>query len=198
MELVSLLHVAAALAMVGFWYAYALVLPFRRLPEGIHHLAVHPGWTPISLMGGGGCTLAVLALAATWRVHADALDGAGEVGILLAITGLVMLAGNLFWEAILWPVLSRETPEVLRFDGPVYGSRSLLGFFGTAGLIFSAGYVTLAWALPPAFPVGAAWCLGAGAPLFALGPLFGGLQVWVRSVGITALSVGHLWLGLVA
>ena len=43
----------------------------------------------------------------------------------------------------------------------------------------------------------AGWLLGPGAVLFALGPLFGPAQVVVRSVGITALAAGHLWLGLV-
>jgi hypothetical protein len=182
---------AAASCLLGFWYLYALILPFHRLPEGIWHLARHPGWRPINLLGVAGTVLASLGLVLVWQVHPTPTT---TTGMLLAVAGLQLLGGTLAWDAILWPILAREHTELLAFDGPLYQSRALLGFFGVAGLLFSAGYVVLAVGVDAsAIPRVA---MGVGAPLFAFGPLFGSLQVWVRSVGITLLSLGQAGLVL--
>lgn len=194
-QLTATLHGLAGVALLGFWYLYALVLPFRKLREGIWHLALNRHWTWISMLGGGGAVTAAAALVLLSRVEASLAGELGTVGVLLAITGLAMLAGNLFWEAILWPVLARRDPQILAFDGPIYSSRVMLGFFGAAGLAFAVGFMIVGIALlDGSLPPGAAWCLIVGAPLFALGPAFGGLQMMARSVGITALAAGQLWL----
>lgn len=193
----AVLHVLAGVALAGFWYLYALVLPFRRLREGVWHLARDRNWTWINLMGSGGAVLAILALVVLWRVHSPLGGQMGSIGVLLGAAGLSMLGGNLAWEAILWPILARRDEGVLAFDGPIYRSRVMLGFFGVAGLVFSAGFVLVGLALREGtLGEAPAWCLTLGAPAFALGPLFGNLQVIVRSVGITALAVGEVWIGL--
>lgn len=196
-QLCATLHVLAGAALVGFWYLYALVLPFRRLREGIWHLARDRNWTWINLLGSAGAVLAILALVVLWHLHPD-LDGRlGVAGVLAAVAGLSMLSGNLAWEAILWPILTRHDERVLAFDGPIYRSKVMLGYFAAAGLAFSVGYVLVGLALRDG-PLGGlpAWCLIVGAPAFALGPMMGNLQVLVRSVGITLLAAGEIWIGV--
>ena len=188
-------HALSAAALLAFWYLYALVLPFDQLPQGIQPLARHKAWTAISLTGGVGALIALVGVVSLWRVEPALQSTLGNVGVLFACLGLAMLGANLFWEALLWPPLAEQAPELLAFDGPIYQNRTLIAFFATAGLLFSAGYICVGLALRSTpLPAPLLWCFMAGAPLFALGPLFGALQVWVRSIGITTLAVGMLWL----
>lgn len=174
--------------MLVFWYGYALLLPFEKLKDGIWHLASNPRWTPINLFGVTGTVLASTGLIVySWS---EQLSNGGILGVVLAVAGLQLLGANLVWESLIWPVLARRQPDLLRFDGPLYGSRLFLGFFAAAGVLFSAGYITLAWSLD-GVPGLVRFGLGVGATLFALGPLFGRGQVAVRSIGITLLAVSQ-------
>ena len=169
------------------------MLPFKRLPDGIWHLAVHPRWPLINLLGLAGTVLASAGLIViSWNTE---LNTTGSAGVLLAVAGLQLLGANLAWESIIWPVLSRNHPTVLRFDGPLYSNRLLLGYFAVAGVILSAGYIILALSLGDMAPAWIALGLGCGAPLFAAGPLFGTHQVLIRSVGITLLAAAQAALG---
>jgi len=191
------LHLAAGVAMAAFWYLYALILPFRLLPKGIHHLAIHRAWPAINLVGTVGSILAVLGWAQL-RVEYDSdLGSWAEAAVLIAVVGLVLLAGNLSWEAILWPPIARRDPDLLAFAGPIYRDRLLLTYFSLAGLLFAVGYVMVSFTFPSEVtPMGSRIGLGIGAPLFAFGPLFGRLQILCRSLGITLVSLGHVWLAL--
>lgn len=182
------------MALLTFWYGYALLLPFGKLNQGIWHLAVDPKWTPVNLSGVAGTVLASAGLIVySWS---EELTGGGFVGVVLAVGGLQLLGANLVWESLIWPVLAKRQPDLLRFDGPLYGSRLLLGFFAVAGVMFAAGYITIAVSVWGAVPSWAAVGLGVGAPLFVLGPLFGPAQVVVRSIGITFLAVSQAALPL--
>jgi hypothetical protein len=194
MEAASLtLNILAAVCLLAFWYGYALALPFKRLPEGIRHLAVHPRWPLINLLGLAGTVFASAGLIViSWNTELNTL---GSVGVLLAVAGLQLLGGNLAWESMIWPVLAKTHPTVLSFDGPLYSNGLLLGYFALAGLIFSSGYVLLALSLRDTTPIWIVFGLGCGAPLFAAGPLFGRYQVLIRSVGITLLTVAQAALG---
>ncbi|MCO4770066.1 MAG: hypothetical protein KDA24_08565 [Deltaproteobacteria bacterium] len=187
----AVLHGLSGVLLAAFWWLYAIVLPFHRLREGIHHLALDRNWTWISMIGGGGAILGSLALTLLWRLEPALAGTLGTAGVLVGSAGLSMLAGNLFWEAILWPPLARHDASVLSFSGPLYSSRTLLAFFGLAGLLFSGGFITVGLLLRDSFGI-AGWCLALGAPAFALGPLFGRYQVAVRSAGITALAAGQI------
>jgi len=45
------------------------------------------------------------------------------------------------------------------------------------------------------YPLWAGHLLAWGALLFGMGALFGEWQVYIRSIGITALSISLIWLG---
>jgi hypothetical protein len=189
-----ILNVAAGICLLAFWYGYAFLLPFKMLKDGVWHLAAHSRWTPINLFGVAGTVLASAGLIVfSWTTN---LDTPGLIGVLLAVAGLQLLGANLVWESLIWPVLAKQTPDLLRFDGPLYTSRVLLGFFTIAGVAFASGYVTLAVSIGGVAPVWVAVGLGVGAPLFALGPLFGRFQIAVRSIGITLLAISQAALAL--
>lgn len=182
------MNVSAGVCLLVFWYGYALLLPFEKLRDGIWHLAANPRWTPINLFGVTGTVLASAGLVVySWS---EQLGTAGMFGVVFSIAGLQLLGANLVWESLIWPVLANRQPDLLRFDGPLYGSRLILGFFAVAGILFAVGYITLASSLDGA-PILVRLGLGVGAPLFALGPLFGSAQVIVRSIGITLLAAAQ-------
>ncbi len=88
---------------------------------------------------------------------------------------------------------------MLSFTGPVYQSKVVLPFFIIAGLIYSLGYVMVGVGIiqTGVLPRLAGIFLAVGAPSFGLGPMFGRFQVYVRSLGVTLMSIGLIWLGLV-
>ena len=184
-----IVNVAAGLCLLAFWFGYALVLPFDRLRDGVWHLAVNRWWVPINLLGVTGTVLASCGLILISWTHD--LTTLALVSVLLSVAGLQLLGGNLAWESVVWPVLARENHGLLAFDGPLYRSAALLGYFALAGVLFAVGYSILGAAIGPDYPVAVRVGLGLGAVLFAVGSLAGRYQVVVRSVGICILTASQ-------
>ncbi len=109
-----------------------------------------------------------------------------------------MLLGTMLWDTILWPILVRHDETLLDFQGPIYQSKSFLPYFIIAGLIYSAGYVLVGAGIMQSgvLPSTGGLLLAIGAPLFGLGSMFGKFQVYPRTVGVTLLSIGLIWIGL--
>lgn len=184
-----IVNVAAGLCLLAFWFGYALVLPFDRLRDGVWHLAVNRWWVAINLLGVTGTVLASCGLILISWTHD--LTTLALVSVLLSVAGLQLLGGNLAWESVVWPVLARENHGLLAFDGPLYRSGALLGYFALAGVLFAVGYSILGAAIGPDYPVAVRVGLGLGAVLFAVGSLAGRYQVVVRSVGICILTASQ-------
>lgn len=182
-------NAAAGVLLLGFWFGYALVLPFDRLSEGVWHLAVTRWWVPVNLVGVTGTVFASGGLILiSWTQDLTTL---GMVSVLVAVAGLQLLGGNLAWESVVWPVLAHERHRLLAFNGPLYQSRVLLGYFAVAGLLFALGYSLFGFALGPGYPMVIRIGLGLGAVLFAVGSLTGRYQVIVRSLGICMLTASQ-------
>lgn len=187
-------NVAAGICLLAFWFGYALLLPFDRLRDGVWHLAVNRWWVPINLLGVTGTVLASSGLILiSWTQDFTTV---ALVSVLVAVAGLQLLGGNLAWESVVWPVLARENHSILAFDGPLYRSRALLGYFAVAGILFAVGYSLLGATIGPDYPVAVRVGLGIGAVLFAVGSMAGRYQVVVRSVGICMLTVSQAALPL--
>jgi hypothetical protein len=108
--------------------------------------------------------------------------------------------GALLRDTILWPVLAKHAPGLLDFQGPLYQSKTFVPFFLVLGLIYALGYVLVGTTIVkanilPGAGVGGL-LLAIGAPAFGLGAMFGKRQVIPRSIGVTLLSIGLIWLGL--
>ena len=108
-----------------------------------------------------------------------------------------MLIGTMLWETVLWPILQQYDETLLSFTGPIYQSKVFLPFFIVAGLVYSLGYVLVGVGIVQAgiLPRTAGIFLAIGAPSFGLGPMFGKFQVYVRSLGVTMMSVALIWMG---
>jgi hypothetical protein len=101
------------------------------------------------------------------------------------------------WDTIIWPILTNHDASLLDFNGPIYTSRTFVPFLVLAGLVYSTGYVVqgIVLAKSGVYPAWGSIFLAVGAPLFGLGALFGKLQVYPRSIGITLMCVGLIWIG---
>ena len=98
----------------------------------------------------------------------------------------------------MWPILVNHDESLLSFQGPVYLSRTFLPFFAISGLIYSAGFVLVGIGVIQAntLPTATGYLIVIGAPLFGLGALFGKVQVYPRTAGVTLIGIGLLWIGL--
>jgi hypothetical protein len=128
----------------------------------------------------------------------DASGGLGLASFVLAFIGTALLLGTLLWDTIVWPILVQHDPSLLDFSGPIYTSKVFVPYFVTAGLVYALGYVLFGIAIARSGML-SSWggvLLAVGAPLFGMGALFGKMQVYPRSIGITAMGAALIWLGL--
>lgn len=192
------LNIIAGLFLFIYWYAYAIFLPYGELTTTLSILIENRNWAWINTLGVVGAFAGLLGQAGILAIQYPHSSWQSNIGFYVAVTGTTMLIGTMLWETILWPILHRFDESILDFRGPLYSSGIFLGFFISAGLIFGAGYllVGIGIARSGVLPRTAGLILGVGAPLFALGAMFGKYQVYVRSVGVTLMSVGLIWLAL--
>lgn len=192
------LNLVAALLLFIYWYAYALFLPYSKLTTTLSILVNNRNWVWINALGVAGALAGLLGQAAILVIQAPRPVWYSTVGFYVAVTGTALLVGTMLWETVLWPILHTADRSLLDFQGPIYSNRAFLGFFIASGLVFGCGYILVgigisqSRVLPPASGI----LLALGAPTFALGALFGKYQVYVRSVGITLMSAGLVWLAL--
>lgn len=189
----------AGVFLLVYWYAYALFMPYRQLTTTVSILVRNRNWTWINALGVAGALLGLLGQASILVFQGIIASWYATAGFYIAVAGTALLAGTMIWETVLWPILFRHDESLLDFSGPFYSSRSFIGFFVFSGLIFSAGYVLVGIGIMQmgVLPSTAGLLLAIGAPTFGLGSLFGQYQVYVRSLGVTLMSAGSIWLALV-
>ena len=95
------------------------------------------------------------------------------------------------------PKKIKHDETLLNFQGPIYTSKTFFPFFIVAGLIYSAGYILVGIGIVQSsiLPSMPGYLMAIGAPTFGLGSMFGKLQVYPRSLGVTLMSIGLIWLG---
>jgi hypothetical protein len=191
-------NLLAGILLLVYWYAYALFLPYGKLTTTLSILVRNRNWTWINALGVAGALLGLLGQASILMVQGVDSTWLAYMGFYIAVAGTTLLIGTMIWETVLWPILYRHDESLLDFTGPLYSSRSFIGFFIFSGLIFALGYVLVGVGIMQAgvLPSTAGLLLAIGAPTFGLGALFGKYQVYVRSLGVTLMSAGSICLAL--
>lgn len=153
----------------------------------------------INGLGVFGALAGLLGQAGIYVIQAANTNLYASIGFYVASAGTTLLIGTMLWETVLWPILVKHEESLLDFQGPIYTSKTFFPFFIVAGLIYSLGYILVGIGIVQAnvLPRIAGYLLAVGAPTFGLGTMFGKAQVYVRSAGITLMSGGLIWLGLV-
>jgi hypothetical protein len=197
-EISGVLNIAAGVLLLVYWYAFAIFMPYRELNTTLSLLVKNRNWVHINTIGVLGAMAGLLGQAGLFVVQIDRASWVGLVGYFIASIGTILLIGTMLWETILWPILVSHDESLLDFQGPIYRSKVYLPFFIVSGLIYSAGYILVGVGVMQTDILSriGGLLLAVGAPTFGLGALFGKLQVYPRSIGVTLLSVGLIWLGV--
>jgi len=185
--------------MLAYWYLYAILLPYGKLSTTLSILVLNRNWTFVNILGVLGSILSIIGLIGLYLRLGDQITQLTTIGFIIAIVGAILMFITLVRDTILWPILARHDPSLLDFSGPIYTSKTFMPFFIFSVLLYAIGYLIFGLALANSsiFPSWAGYLMAWGAVSFALGPLFGPWQVYIRSVGITALSIGTAWLGVI-
>jgi hypothetical protein len=193
------LNLIAGITLIVYWYAFAIFMPYRQLSTTLAILVNNRNWTWINALGAFGALMGLLGQAGIYVAQSASMNTYASIGFYVATTGTTLLIGTMLWETILWPILTKENEALLSFQGPIYQSKVYFPFFIVAGLIYSMGYILVGIGIVQVgvLPRIAGILVAMGAPTFGLGSLFGKYQVYVRSLGITLMSAGLIWLGVV-
>lgn len=194
----GVINAASGILLIVYWYAFAIFMPYRELSTTLSLLVRNRNWTWINALGVFGALFGLLGQPGMLVAQFENINVVGIVGFFVASAGTVMLLGTMLWETVLWPILVRHDSSLLDFSGPIYRSKTFLPFFISAGLLYSTGYVMVGVAIMQAeiLPAAGGLLMAIGAPTFGLGAMFGKYQAIVRSIGVTLLSAGLIWLGI--
>jgi hypothetical protein len=192
------INIASGILLIVYWYAFAIFMPYRELSTTLSLLVKNRNWMWINALGVLGALLGLLGQPAILVAQFETVSIVGVLGFFIASVGTVLLLGTMLWETVLWPILVRQDSSLLDFNGPIYRSKTFIPYFVSAGLLYSAGYAMVGAEIMRAgvLPETAGLLIAIGAPTFGLGAMFGKYQAFVRSVGVTLLSVGLVWLGI--
>lgn len=190
-------NMLAGILLLAFWYLYAILLPYQKLDTTLSILVTNKNWTFVNILGVSGSVIGLLGLVGIFIKGGGVFDTQGVIGFVLTFVGTVLLTGALLWDTVIWPILVSHDASILDFQGPIYTSKTFVPFFVVSGIIYSAGYIIfgISMATSGIFPYWASIMLTVGAPLFGLGSMLGKLQVYPRSIGITLLGIGLIWIG---
>jgi hypothetical protein len=197
LNLSGVASIAAGGMLLAFWFLYAVLLPYQKLDNSLSLLVNDRHWVFVNGMGVAGSILGLVGLVGIYVNNAQATRTIGLVGFILAFTGTVLFTSTLVWDMLIWPILAKHDPTLLDFSGPIYTSNTFVPFFVVAGVIYSLGYLILGISMAKSgvSPYWGSLMIAMGAPLFGLGALFGKLQVYPRTIGVTLLCIGLIWFG---
>lgn len=196
-QLAAFFNIASGLLLLAYWYLYAVLLPYRELSDTLAILVQDRHWFFVNLLGSIGALAGIVGLVGLFLYLGDAAGNQVSIGFAIALIGSILMFAALLRDTLLWPILAAHDPDLLSFTGPIYASRTFLPFFIFSGVVYTLGYVLfgLGIASGPDFPAWTGHALAWGALLFGLGALFGDWQVVIRTIGITGMSAGLIWIG---
>lgn len=79
-----------------------------------------PAWPGLSVMGFILAILTPFVLLGLFVHQRDHWGLIGLIGLLLSVVGMLMYLGFQFDLAFVWPVLAREAPGLVDFEGPMF------------------------------------------------------------------------------
>ena len=192
------LNLISGISLLIYWYSFAVFMPYRELSNTLVILVKNRHWKWINTLGVLGATAGLLGQAGILIVQIDYLVWQPIIGFFLATLGTLLIIGTMLWDTILWPILVNHDESLLSFQGPIYTSKTFLPFFIVSGLIYAFGYIFVGIGIIQSniLPSTTGYLLAIGAPTFGLGSMFGKFQIYPRTIGVTLMSIGLIWIGI--
>jgi hypothetical protein len=151
-----------------------------------------PLWTALHICMLASITLAFIGACGIVAVHGNLLGRWGQSGLAASFIGAVGGSAVMGLEALAFPILAVQAPELLSLNGPLFISPAMIGL-GTLIVGWPLGLTILGVTAARArvFPRGAGILLAIGAPAFVAlaGPF---LPVLGALSGLT-LGAAQLW-----
>ena len=181
-----------------FWMLYGLIFPFTESDTSIIPLVSHPHWIWLNTIGAFSIICGIIGLTGMFYLQMPSEKLLALTGFIMAVAGLVIAAGQLFWEAYIWKIIFQNSPDMLTFDGPIYTDTPLKAIIFTGGILFSAGYFLFSMASRSDENM-SSWGLqliAIGAPLYGLAPFFGPVQQIITIIGVVIFAAGLILTGI--
>ena len=200
MKVTNIIRTEGALSLVGaagiliWWFMMPIFLPIGDAAEQFQNLVLDPEWIAVNLVGLISILFMILGFPGFYIKHYDIYHTPGFIGLIVALTGLILYAAIQYYETIIWPAAAHYNPELLQVKGAlVSGDPLVAAGLLVSGVILGAGYILFGIASFRArsFPKVPVWFLIFGAPLFGNGILFP-----VRTVGIILFATGTIWMAI--
>ncbi len=181
-----------------YWILYGVLLPFSELKTSIIPLVTDSDWIWVNTLGSFSPLFGIIGLTGLFYLQLKRNKPIGLIGFVLAVFGICILTGQLFWKTFIWKIIAGIDKELLQFDGPFYTDNLLMVVMITGRVLFSIGYFLLGISCRSieGLPSFALQTMIIGAPLFGLGPLFGPMQHIIRLIGIFLFTTGLIWTGV--
>ena len=197
-QLSGYFNIASGVLLLLFWYLFAILMPYSQLDTTLSLLVLNKNWTLVNFLGSMGALLGTVGLVGLFISMQNQLSNMAIWGFVIALIGTILMFITLVRDTLLWPILAQHDSSLLDFTGPIYASKTFVPFFIFSGVVYTIGYVIFGLAIAKSglYPFWTGHLFAWGALLFGLGAAFGNLQVYIRSVGITGLSAGLIWLGV--
>jgi len=191
-------NIAAGILLLTYWYLYAILLPYQQIDASISILVMDRHWLFVNILGIAGSLCGLIGLFGIFIQNVEKISTLGMIGFVLAMLGTSLITVTIVWDTVIWPILVNVDTTILDFNGPIYTNKTFLPYFAIAGLIYSLGYgiFGIVMAKSGVDPYWGSIFLAIGAPLFVLGSLFGKIQIYPRSIGISLLCAGLIWFGM--
>jgi hypothetical protein len=169
---VSVRASAVSLALSGLFVGAATPWHPSIFTRPVHEV-VHdfPAWTLLHVVTFAAVVLAVVGAAGLVAVHEGRLGRLGTAGLIAVLVAVGAVCGLMATEAIVFPILAAQDPQLLALSGPLMRSP----------LLAAAGALSAGWFLGMAM-LGVA---AARARLFGRGP---GLALAISAIAFLALA----------
>ena len=126
------LNIIAGVALLIYWYSFAIFLPYRELSNTLSILVKNRNWTWINSLGILGALCGLLGQAGIYVYQIDNSNFYSTSGYYIAVTGTVLLIGTMLWDTVLWPILVQQESALLDFQGPIYTSKHIYSILCTS------------------------------------------------------------------
>jgi hypothetical protein len=99
----------------------------------------NPAWGILSVIAFLVAVLSPFVLIGLFVHQRHRMGTVGVIGLLLSVAGMLVYASFQFDLAFVWPVLAREMPRLLDFDGPMFQAPSYAFVHFWMGPVTSVG-----------------------------------------------------------